>query len=247
MLLVLFSMSPSGIYAADRALEAVVGYSKPPYVIQEIDSGYELDLVRAVFATIEQPIDFIFAPSSRTSLILEHKKVDLALTIPTHYQIYDLYISKPYINYQNVAITLNRKALNIKTVDDLQHYSVVGFQRAKHVLGDRYAQAISKSPIYLEVPMQTQQVEMLNMERVDAVVMDVNIFHHLAREIMANDYLEKITVHELFPTTYYRLGCKEKAVCDQFNDAFQRFYQTEDYKALLAKYRLHQKDDILEQ
>lgn len=241
-LILILSLAVSSAWG--RELDLAVGWTKPPYVIAEGNTGFELDLMRMVFNSIGHDILPIYVPYGRSYALLASGNVDLTLTINQRWGIDPQFLSDVYVTYQNVAISLKKNGYNINKASDLQFYSVVAFQRASVVLGEEYAQAIEKSRLYIELPEQRRQVDMLLMGHAEVAVMDVNIFIHLSESLTGESQLNNVTIHKLFPASSYRAGFKDLELKQQFNQALNTFMASDRYKWLVKKYALYQYEGL---
>ena len=226
--------------ASARQLDLAVGWTKPPYVIAQGNTGFELDLMRMVFNSLGHEILPIYVPYGRSYAMLANGSVDLTLTINQNWGIAPEFLSDVYVTYQNVAVSLKKHGFKINQVEDLQFYSVVAFQRASVVLGDSYRMATEKSRMYIELPEQRRQVDMLLMGHAEVAVMDINIFSHISKSITGTSQLGNVDVHMLFPANPYRAGFKDLELKQQFNQALNTFMASEKYSWLVKKYALYQ-------
>ncbi|WP_462164343.1 substrate-binding periplasmic protein [Pseudoalteromonas xiamenensis] len=217
-------------------LSISVGWNKPPYVIEEENSGFELDMVSAIFAKMGYPVGYVYVPFGRSNTLIKLGRVDAALTMNQRMDTEGLELSEPYISYQNAAISLKGRSIEINSLQDLEHYSIVAFQNASVVLGNEYRIVTRKSPLYLELPNQRTQVELLLKGKVDFVVMDINIFNYLSTELMGSSHMSNVVVHRLFPKTNYQMAFINKALMQAFNAAMKSFKQSDDYTKLVEKY-----------
>lgn len=218
-------------------LSISVGWNKPPYVIEETNSGFELDMVSAIFNNMGHSVSYVYVPFGRSNTFIKDNKVDAALTINEHMDTTNLVLSEPYISYQNAAISLKGRSLEINSVSDLKPYSIVAFQNASVLLGDEYQKVSKASPLYLELPNQQNQVEMLLKGKVDIVVMDINIFNYLSTELIGSSYISNVVIHRLFPKTNYHIAFTDKKLLQAFNKAMKAYKRSDDYTKLIAKYQ----------
>ncbi|WP_044835173.1 substrate-binding periplasmic protein [Thalassomonas actiniarum] len=223
-------------YARAKRLDVTVGWTKPPYVIEQGDTGFELELVRAIFKQMGHQLNFIYLPFGRSYDLVKLGKVDVGMTLSSKLDISPAKFSEPYIIYQNVAISLKGRGISIKEISELQRYSIVGFQNANFILGEQYSKAVQSSPFYVELPEQKKQVEMLLKGRTDVVVMDVNIFNYLSKEFLGKSHMANVDVHKIFPTNPYRLGFLDDGLRLEFDRHWQKFRNTEQYQLLLQQY-----------
>ncbi len=220
-----------------RELDVVVGWNKPPYVISQEHSGFEIDLVRAILTEMGHTLSPIYVPFGRTARLLKDKAVDIGLTQNAAHNLDDSVLSDPYIIYQNVVVTKAQNNFDINEVNDLKSKRVIAFQTAQSVLGEEFKQALALEPMYMEMARQDRQVDMLMLDHVDAIVLDRNIFNHFRSQNSA--YAEKETVfHELFPISAYCAAIPEPELREKFNAALHRFIADGRYQLLLDEYQL---------
>jgi polar amino acid transport system substrate-binding protein len=220
-------------------LTVAVGWNKPPYVISKNDSGFELDLVRGVFALMGYQIKPIYVPYGRTQKMLQRGQVDAAMSLSAKSGVNIELLSRRYISYQNTAISLKRDNLDIQQIEDLAKYSVVGFQNAAKNLGDRYAQAVAKAHYYMELPDQNKQVGMLLQGNIAVAVMDINIFVHLSRERTGKNQLAVVDTHNIFPATDYSVGFTNTALKTAFDKALSQYQNSHKYLELVKYYEFN--------
>lgn len=222
-------------------LEVAVGWTKPPYVLAESDSGFELELIRTIFNKIGQKIQFVYIPYGRSYSILKQGKMDAVMSLKPGVDIgKTAVLTDSYISYQNVVISLKNKNIEPRRLSDIGRYSIVGFQNATLHLGPVFAQAAKKSPLYIEKADQRKQVEMLMMKRVDVVVMDINIFQYWLKKQYPDKEISDVNIYPFFDKNNYHLGLKDARFKDAFNQTLRQFKKTESYRQLLEKYQLKQ-------
>ena len=234
-LLCFFSVSVSA-----EKFHIVVGLAKPPYVIQDTNSGYEIEMIEKIMASMGKTPSFVFVPFGRSIRMLNSDRVDSIMTVNTNLISDTSHLSDTYIIYQNVVITLKEKHIVLKQLNDLSKISVAAFQNANKILGEDYAAAINQSPSYVEVANQKNQTKMLFDKKIDALVMDINIFNALSPTVGGDkDYLD-VDVHYIFPKSPYKMAFKNKENIAPFNLALRNFKLSDDYIELVKKYNLKQ-------
>lgn len=216
----------------------VVGFAKPPYVIQENNSGFELELVGHVIKAMGKSPYFVFVPFGRSPNMLERNDVDSIMTINANMITDTSYLSDVYIIYQNVAISLKKNHKVINDIEGLSKVSVAAFQMATTILGSHYASAVADSPFYIEVANQKRQTKLLFEDKVESVVMDVNIFNALSPLVGGESDHSDVDVHYIFPKSPYHMAFKDKANIAKFNKALQEFKSSQAYSDLIDKYNL---------
>ncbi len=223
-----------------KQIEIAVGWTKPPYVIETGNTGFEIELIKGIFASMGHQTTFIYVPFARSHYLLNKGKADVAMTLSKRLDIGDNILSEPYITYHNVAISLKGRGIKITQMSQLGNYSIVAFQNASIVLGSEFKLASKKSPFYIELPDQKKQVEMLLKGRTDLVVMDINIFNYLSKAYIGSSHMESISVHRVFPSNPYHLGFKNSELSKNFNKSLQEFRQSTQYIDLINKYEFIQ-------
>ncbi|MEC4089630.1 MULTISPECIES: substrate-binding periplasmic protein [Pseudoalteromonas] len=237
---ILISALSFGKLAVADVLDVSVGWTKPPYVIEQGDTGFELDMVKAIFALLGHDLRFVYVPFGRSDSLLKTHKVDAALTMNRRMDLAGAVLSEPYITYHNTAISLKSRKLIIPSISALENYAVIGFQNASLVLGMEYRLATASSPLYIELPDQQKQVELLLQGKVDVVVMDINIFNHLSKAVVGQDQMPNVSVHNLFPASPYRIAFRDPDLKEAFNLKMVQFKRSAAYQTLLNKYEFLQ-------
>jgi len=220
-----------------KELDVVVGWNKPPYVISQEHTGFEVDLVRAILADMGHTLSPIYVPFGRTARLLKDEAVDIALTLNPAHNVDEAILSTPYIIYQNVAVTRADRNISIERIDDLKGKSVIAFQTAQSVLGEDFGSILASQPTYLEMARQDRQVDMLMRGSVDVAILDRNIFNYFKSENSAYA-LDKTVFHELFPISAYCAAIPNAELRAAFNLTLKQFIADGRYQSLLDKYQL---------
>jgi polar amino acid transport system substrate-binding protein len=225
-----------------KTVQIAASWAKPPYIIPQTHSGFEIELVTQVFSQLNLDVSFVYMPYARTVEMLKRKQIDMALTLNNLSGVESDDLSDVYVFYQNVALSLKSKKLAIRTVKDLANHSVVGFQSASNVLGADFTAAVKNNRLYLEVADQKRQLELLLTKQVDVIIIDLNVFQHLSIELTGTDQFDNVVVHPFFAANPYKAGFKNKALKTQFNRVLAQYLSSESYDTLKKKY--HFKDMI---
>lgn len=218
---------------AEKTLTVLVGMDKPPYIQLQDGTGFELELLRLVVQHMGYEAVFLHVPNARIRYLLEQGHGDIATLQRAREPSMDLFYSMPYIRYQNAVISLRQSELTIQHSQDLVRLRVIAFQNASQVLGQDFAEMTEISRRYQETTNQKTQVDMLLADRVDAVVMDINIFHYFRR--VANDN-QPIQLHSLFPVSDYRAGFRERGLQRAFDKALAEVQQHDKYRQLQLEF-----------
>lgn len=240
--LVWLSLCSSPAFCTEaEVLQVLVGMNKPPYIQIETADGYELDLLRAIVRRMGAQAEFTHVPNKRIQSLLQQKIGDVATLQPLNGAESGLYYSCPYIRYQNVVVSLELQQLSINSLADLKKLSVLAFQNASAALGEEFRQLAQQSFKYRETVDQRTQVESLHKLRVQAVVMDINIFYYHHDKI---EPPQQVQVHPLFPASYYRVAFRQKKLADAFNQAMLQFWQSPEYQQLQQRYLISDQSSL---
>jgi polar amino acid transport system substrate-binding protein len=218
-------------------IDVVVGWNKPPYVISQENSGFEVDVARAILADMGHDLSPIYVPFGRTARLLEDNLIDLGLTQNPAHVLDSAILSDPYVVYQNVAVTRAESKFEINSIEDLRGKSIIAFQTADVVLGEAFRQIVTDQATYMEMARQDRQVDMLMLGHVDVVILDRNIFNYFKSNNTAYSD-DEIVFHELFPISPYSAAIPDPELRVGFNSKLRTFIETGRYQQLLDKYKL---------
>lgn len=230
IILLLLPLVSGTVCGLPTTVRLAVGENKPPYTFLSPPSGIEYDVLVAVVERMGCRPDIVMVPNARARMLLEEEKVDGAIGVTG-----DI-VSQPYIAYQNAAISLFDRGVNIQTIGDLKNYRVVAFQNAHIFLGPEFAAMAEHNPNYSEVSPQVVANQLLFGGRVDVVVSDVHIFDWLNRQASIVDVSQRVVVHHIFPPTRYRIVFHDRNLRDAFDKALTSVLAENPYPALVAKY-----------
>lgn len=220
-----------------RQIDVVAGWNKPPYIVTSDNSGFEIELAKKILARLGHSINPIYVPFGRTVRQLKSGRADIVLTVNLSHEISAEYLTDEYVTYQNSAISLASRQLDLHSVDDLKNYTVLAFQTARRVLGADFANATGEHRGYLEIADQGRQVRMLLLGSVDIAVMDRNIFSWLRSQLPPAQQKD-VRIHNLFKQTSYRAAIADKALREGFNRELKAMMEDGQYQMLADKYRL---------
>lgn len=226
----------SSLMAIAAPLRFGFGTHKPPYVFEGEPRGLEFEIVTAAAAKAGFVIEVQYAPMERLHLLLRRGQIDAIATTNDNSGVPAFY-SAPYIQYQNVALSLRSRGYKIERIADLKHYSLSAFQRARYLLGSEYAQMVENHPRYREEANQITRNRLLYSGRVDVVVGDMRIFQYFNREVGDQvDVSQALTFYPLFTPTPYRVGFVSKDLRDRFNEGLRALRESGEYRAIERKY-----------
>jgi len=234
-------LSSKELWAEKQSIEMLAGLTKPPFVIADEGKGMQIEIIEAAFARSDALVHFTYIPLSRHLDVFRSRDYDGIITLTDHEKQEGICFSKPYIIYQNVAVSLVESAFNIDVVEDLTDLKVAAFQNATRFLGDKYKATFKDSDGYTELADQNSQVAMLFSNRIDAVVMDINIFKHILanrRHENPNNktYKKKYEIHFLFTPKVYTAGFKSLDLCQRFDQGINEIVADGSYQKIIDSY-----------
>ncbi len=215
-------------------ITAAVGTSLAPYIIQEDNSGIEIDIVKEALALKNHTLRLRYPPLKQVPILYKKNAVDAALTVTKDFGL-DACLSDVVIQYQNFAISLTKSNFTIKDLSDLANKKIVAFQNATTYLGDAYKIAVSAAQ-YTEIAKQTLQVNRLFLERDDIVIADKNIFLYYKSKTTHIKTDKPLTFHPIFPPSPYRVAFRDQKVCQDFNEGLKILKETGKTKEIMARY-----------
>lgn len=190
--------------------------NSPPYVMEAEGRGIEIDLISSIIKKMGYVASWRYLPPKRIRhQVLQHEIHAGIRAFNFHAD--SLYYSRPYITFQNVAITTD-PSIQLSSIKDLSKYSVVAFQNAKDFLGPDYTRAVAASTVYLELPNQAKQIETLFRHRSQVIILEKKIFHYFREMFYPRS---EVKIFEIFPTTQYSVVFSDKNLRDEFDKVLQ--------------------------
>lgn len=216
----------------------VVGFGthKPPYVLEYGGGGLEYELIEAALDQAGLEMKPYYAPLERLHRMLQYREL-AAMATTNRTSGVDAHYSGIYIEYQNVAVTLQNRNIHLSAIEDLGDYSVSAFQRARFVLGPRFGKMTAANPRYREEARQITRNLLLYAGRVDVMIGDRRIIRAFNSEIADRvDVSQPVTEHLLFPPTGYRVGFVDAAIRDRFDEGLAAIRSNGRYQAITQRY-----------
>lgn len=213
-----------------------MGLPKPPYIMESGTAGLDYDIAKQAMAAGGYKMVGRSLPQTRALAMLRAGQLDGMLSTTEGIGGQDFF-TDPYIVYQNVATTLTSRRLVLRQIEDLSNYSVVAFQSASMVLGERFSLTVSSHPDYREVPSQITQNKLLFTGRVDVVVGDRLIFHYFSNKLDPQiDATKAVTYHRIFPESPRKAVFRDARVRDAFNAGLKIIRANGAYDAIMTQY-----------
>lgn len=216
-----------------------VSFAIPPYVIQQNNTGLELEILKHALARRGHMTVVHYRPLARTFRELKEGQLDGIINTQPH-MLDGVFYSEPVIRFHNCVFTLASRGLSISSMSDLKDKSVVAFQQASRLLGDSFGNSIAKQESYSEIAAQRHQIHLLFKGRTDAIILERSIFgYYRKQEVDAGfkDAQVDVDEHCIFPPLDYRFAFRSEQIRDDFNAGFREISEDGTLDALRLKYR----------
>src|SRR3990167_5732308 len=175
----------------------------------------------------------------RLNLMLSKDQIDVIATTNER-SGGPIFYSDVYIRYQNVAVALRSRNLDIQRISDLVGYSLPSRKRARFLLGSEFQAMAENNPRYREEAFQIARNRMLYSGRVDVVVTDMRILRYFNREVYTKvDVTQPLALYPIFAATDYKLGCRQQAHCERFNQGLAEIRESGEDRLIERRYAMH--------
>ncbi|MBV1775981.1 transporter substrate-binding domain-containing protein [Burkholderiaceae bacterium DAT-1] len=223
-------------HAALATLRVGFSNNKPPYIFEKERRGLEYDIVVSALVEAGFEVKPFFAPIERLHVMIAHRQLD-AITTTNSQSGLTLAYSDPYIEYQNYAVALSARKVELNQMADLANYSVSSFQRARKLLGPEFEQVMINHPKYVEEGDQGVRNLLLFSGRVDVVVGERRIIEWFSANRPGKvNMRQPVTWYKLFPPTSYSVGFVRADYRDLFNVALAGIRRKGRYADIERRY-----------
>jgi len=236
-LIILFLFISQFCFTWAKDIKLLIADQLPPYTFKNQNKGIEYDIVKEALAYKGHKFIPTYVPFGRLHNFVRFKSYDGALTINKSHKFDKFFLSDVYIIYQNQVVTLDKRNLFFDSYKDFKGKKVISFHNSTTYLGLNYKNAIKECFYYNEMHNQKNQVLMLLRNRVDAIVIDKNIFLHHYGNLNKNKKEPKFRLHSFFEPTEYRLLLKNKEIVNDFNEGLQYLKSTGRYDQIISTYQ----------
>jgi len=214
-----------------------VGNFKPYF---DGKSGLFTDLIEEVFKEMPQyQLKISATPMSNYRLLeeLNAGAIDGAANIFLGDKIKGC-LSDPFFRYDDVVITLKKRKIKIDSIANLKDKSIITYQNAKLFQPKEFSQIVDTNPsLYHETPIQTNQVKLLALERVQVSVGDAYIFLDSLKEWKESPYTASdFEFHRVLPVNSTYMAFRDPKLCADFNKASQKIKDSGRYEAIYKAY-----------
>ncbi|MBN1518903.1 MAG: transporter substrate-binding domain-containing protein [Spirochaetales bacterium] len=212
----------------------------PPYVMEnagKAPSGMEYDIIVAALAYKGHTVKPVMYPLARLIETMKTGTLQAAAPLLPVHNIPNATMSDVYLVYNNVAMAMKARQLQVATVLDLKKYSIMAFGNAKNVLGADFKTAAEASPNYMEEAEQITQIKLLFAGRIDVVVGESRILRYFIKAPSTGvDAKQEVVEYRVFPPTEYRVAFLNPQHAKDFNAGLAAIKKNGTYDAIIKKY-----------
>lgn len=215
------------------------GESLYPYAIKEENKGMELDVIRAALAYKNHTLTPIFSPLHSLSTLFDKQRVDaINVTLKADLKRPHFYAKQPSIFYQDIMVTLETSGLKINTPNDLKGLRVFAFHSA-HLYHPKWLAPLKEDPKYRESSLQSSQVSLLHLQRVDVIVADENIIQYYTDKIRKEGKVKllPVTTHSFAKPIPIKAIFAQQHIRDDFNEGLAHLKETGEYQKIIDGYK----------
>jgi polar amino acid transport system substrate-binding protein len=236
------------VLSSVNATELTVAFvtDRAPYCfkINDIDSGIEIDLIRAALKPYGYTVKPIIVPKVRLSLTLKTNEADIAATIQGK-DGNGLFFSDDYIQFHNHAISKKKKNIKVNTLADLDKYTFIIWQGGWKNLGAEFETTYKPDANdrfranYAEAHSQISQARMFWVDRAELVIMDKKIFEHFKKLLRSEYNTDEEIVFDDFSKkqTNYPAAFRNQEIRNQFNEGLKKIRSDGSYQSIIDSYK----------
>lgn len=206
-----------------------------PYFIEETDTGIVADIIQSVFESMGEKIEFVYMDNNHIQRSLIQRHVTGAFNFP-YKKTSRLYYSTPIVQYHNIVVTHAESKADFKTLECLANQRVGAFQNARNFMPKNLQTAIPTFASYVEFANQREQVKAFLDNRLDAIILEENIFKYHLNQIFKGKEKPKLKEHHIFEKTDRHTVFLSKELRDKFNRHLSAFRKTPEHQKIFDKY-----------
>lgn len=220
-------------------IKIVFGVFRPPYIFEKKDVGLDFEITQAAVETMGRRLTATHSTNNRGWSEIESGKVDALVGVTPDEKYSTLHFSEPILIYDNVAISKESKKIALDRVADLKKVRFLAFSESERYLGAEYQDLVQKSKRPTNAPDQRKQNLLFWSDKVDVIILDLNVFRYYQREFSSQfNTMAPVVIHRLFSmkSNWRSVAFRDKALRDQFNTALATIRSNGRYQAILDKY-----------
>ncbi|BFR48970.1 transporter substrate-binding domain-containing protein [Nitratidesulfovibrio sp. HK-II] len=221
--------------SAPAGPELRIGFSTSslPYVDMVNKSGLEPRLVAAALGRSGYRVVPVFLPHARALELVRKGTLDGCGPVGRHTDVAGLALGDMYLQYRNVAVSLEAAGLEINALADLRALPVTAFHNARVFMGPDFAAMADANPRYEEQVDQRAQVEAFFHRRDRVIVLDERIFAFHRTRLAARGVDEPVRIHRIFPAQDRFFVFRDPTVRDAFDAGLRQLQESGEYRRMV--------------
>lgn len=212
-----------------------IGFSTSslPYVDMVNKSGLEPRLLAVALGRSGYRVVPVFLPHARALELVRKGTLDGCGPVGRHADVAGLALGDMYLQYRNVAVSLEAAGLTINTLADLRNLPVAAFHNARVFMGPDFAAMADANPRYEEQVDQRAQMEAFFHRRDRVIVLDERIFAFHRARLAARGVGEPVRIHRIFPAQDRFFVFRDPAVRDAFDAGLRQLQESGEYRRMV--------------
>lgn len=221
--------------SAPAGPELRIGFSTSslPYVDIVNKSGLEPRLVSAALSRSGYRVLPVFLPHARALELVRKGSLDGCGPVGRHADVAGLALGDMYLQYRNVAVSLEAAGLDINMLAALRDLPVTAFHNARVFMGPDFAAMADANPRYEEQVDQRAQVEAFFQRRDRVIVVDERIFAFHRARLAARGVGEPVRIHRIFSAQDRFFVFRDPAVRDAFDAGLRQLQESGEYRRMV--------------
>lgn len=226
-------------HAVAKPVTILFGVDRPPYIFGREAKGIDYEIVKAALEGKGYEMKALHSPNVKGLKELRLGKVQGMVGVAAGIDK-RLFFSQPYAQYENVIVTKKKRNIKLERLDDLKNYRFMAFQGAKEYLGERYAKVAASVNRQTEIASQKDQCRMFWSDKVDAIILDINVFKWYRRHLDMNTSDEYVVHDNILDKSVVGLNSRvvvftEAKIRDDFNDGLKTLKSQPAYQEIFKR------------
>lgn len=231
---------PAAPAAANNVVKVAFYESIPPWVNVERRPGIAVELLREALQSEGIAMQPVFYPFSRRISAYRRGEVDALYDVtPLMQRYYQLpgSIGRALHTFDNIAVALQQRRLELAQPQDMQELRVVAWEGAEPDLPSGYDRLLAQaSGHYSELADQGSQVRALYLGRCDVILIDRLIFEWYRRKL-GTPARQPVTLSPLLMPKEATVLWRDPVLRQHFDTGLRRLKQDGRYEAVFRRYQ----------
>lgn len=208
----------------------------PPHMIQSIDGGLDIDIMRAVLTEAGYTLQVEYMSLARAKRAVKSGVADIVMPTFFEQDSDGYYISQPVIDYLPTVFSLKSSGYKFNSLQDILNLRVMTFQGAVGYFGENF-KVVTEHNNYKEIDDMTALPRLLARNRADVVILDRYIFLHHWKQIQDRSMSRVYQVHDFMPSIPAFAGFKDAGIRNEFNVALKSLSTAGVLSRIKEKYK----------